>query len=137
MRVSVTFLGRRRPRAGTPSTTSPEPGHERTPPGGNMRRVVLLIMVLAVATMGVGLMAGTAGAQKAKKVTDCKKDKNLDAKITKAFNQYLGADTSAEKLKYIEDGPKIQPISDEGAAAAAAAGPTSSDTATQIFKLTA
>ena len=98
-----------------------------------MRRVVLL--VVAVSIMGIGLMAGPAGA--AKKITDCKKDKNLDANITKAFNQYLGAETSAEKLKYIQDGAKIQPISEEGAAAAAAAGQTSTTTATQIFKLTA
>jgi hypothetical protein len=98
-----------------------------------MRRVVLLLVAASI--MSVGLMAGPAGA--AKKITDCKKDKNLEANITKAFNAYLGGLTTAEKLKYIEDGPKIAPISDEGAAAAAAAGQTSTDTATQIFKVTA
>jgi hypothetical protein len=98
-----------------------------------MRRLVLLIV--SVAIVSIGFMTGPAGA--AKKITDCKKDKNLDANITKAFNQYLGAETSVEKLKYIEDGTKIQPISDEGARVAAASGQTTSDTATQIFKLTA
>jgi hypothetical protein len=39
-------------------------------------------------------------------------------------------------MTYIQDATKLAPISDKGAAAAAAAGQTSSDTATQIFKLT-
>jgi hypothetical protein len=98
-----------------------------------MRRVVLLIV--SVAIMSVGFMAGPAGA--AKKITDCKKDKNLDANITKAFNAFLGGLTTAEKMTYVQDGDKITPISDESARIAAASGQTTSDTATQIFKLTA
>jgi len=96
-----------------------------------MRRVVLLLVAAAI--MSVGLMAGTAGA--AKKITDCKKDKNLVANITKAFNTYLGGDTTAAKMVYIQDAAKLAPISDEGARLAAANGQTSADTATQIFKL--
>jgi hypothetical protein len=98
-----------------------------------MRRVVLVLVAASI--MAIGLMAGSAGA--AKKVTDCKKDKNLEASLTKAFNTYLGGLTTAEKLKYIEDGDKIAPISDEGARIAAQTGQTTADTATQIFKLTA
>jgi hypothetical protein len=100
-----------------------------------MRRLALVLLAVAVA--GVGITAAPAGAQKAKKVTSCQKDKKLDENIAKAFNQYLGAETTAEKLKYVQDGDKIAPISDEGAAAAAAAGQTSSATATQIYKVTA
>ena len=98
-----------------------------------MRRVVLLLVAAAI--MSVGLMAGPAGA--AKKVTDCKKDKNLVPSITKAFNTYLGGATTAEKMTYIQDAAKVAPISDEGAALAAANGQTNSTTATQIFKLEA
>ena len=99
-----------------------------------MRRLVLLIVAAAVMTVGV--LTGPAGAAKTKKITDCKKDKDLAANITKAFNTYLGGTTTAEKMTYIEDGDKIAPISDEGARIAAASGQTTSDTATQIFKLT-
>jgi hypothetical protein len=97
-----------------------------------MRRLVLLIVSAAI--VSVGFMAGPAGA--AKKITDCKKDKNLEANITKAFNLYLGGTTTAEKMTLVQDAAKLTPISDEGAAAAAAAGQTTSDTATQIYKLT-
>jgi hypothetical protein len=96
-----------------------------------MRRVLLLLVAAAI--MSVGLMAGTAGA--AKKITNCKKDKNLAANITKAFDTYLGGTTTAEKMTYIQDAAKLTPISDKGAAAAAAAGQTNTSTATQIFKL--
>jgi hypothetical protein len=99
-----------------------------------MRRLVLLIV--AVAVMTVGVLTGPAGAAKTKKITDCKKDKDLAANITKAFNTYLGGTTTAEKMTYIQDAAKLTPISDKGAAAAAAAGQTTSDTATQIYKLT-
>jgi hypothetical protein len=95
------------------------------------------VLLLAFAVVGVGITAAPAGAQKQKKITSCKKDKNLDENIAKAFNQYLGATTTTEKLTYVEDGAKIAPISDEGAAAAAAAGQTNPTTATQIYKVTA
>ena len=99
-----------------------------------MRRVVLVLVAIAV--MSVGVLTGPAGAAKTKKITDCKKDKNLAANITKAFNTYLGGTTTAEKMTYIQDAAKLTPISEKGAAAAAAAGQTTSDTATQIYKLT-
>ena len=98
-----------------------------------MRRVVLLLVAASI--MSVGLMAGPAGA--AKKITNCKKDKNLNANIAKAFDQYLSGDTTADKLKYIQDGDKIAPISDEGAAAAAAAGQTNTSTTTLTYNVQA
>jgi hypothetical protein len=98
-----------------------------------MRRVLLLLVAAAI--MSVGLMAGPAEA-KTKKITDCKKDKNLTANITKAFNTFLGGLTTAEKMTYVQDAAKVAQTSDKGAAAAADAGQTSTDTATQIFKLT-
>ena len=91
-----------------------------------MRRV--LLVVVAASVMCVGFIAGPASA--AKKITDCKKDKALAANIQKAFNQYLTADTAADKMKYVEDGTKIIPISEEGSRVAAANGQTSSTTTT-------
>ena len=73
-----------------------------------MRRVVLLLVAASI--MSVGLMTGPASA--AKKITDCKKDKNLVANITKAFDTYLGGTTTAEKMTYIQDAAKLTPISD-------------------------
>jgi len=101
-----------------------------------MRRVVLLLVAAAI--MSVGLMAGTAdAAKKPAKITDCKKDKNLNANIAKAFDTYLAGDTTAAKMQFIQDGDKVAPISDEGSRLAAANGQTNTTTATQTYNLQA
>ena len=100
-----------------------------------MRRVALLLV--AVSVLGIGITAGPAQAAKEKKITDCKKDKNLDANIAKAFDTYLSGDTTAIKMSLVEDGDKIAPISDKGAAAALANGQTNSSTTTQTFNVQA
>lgn len=100
-----------------------------------MRRV--LLVVIAATVMSLGFVAGPAEAAKTKKLTDCKKDKALNANIAKAFDAYLSGDTTAAKLLYIEDGAKIAPISDKGAAAALAAGQTSASTTTLTYNVQA
>ena len=93
-----------------------------------MRRVALVLVAASVLT--VGLTTGPASAQKAKKIVSCQKDKNINENIQTAFATYLTGVTTAEKMANIQDGDKIAPISDEGAAIAAANGQTSSATTT-------
>lgn len=90
-----------------------------------MRRVaILLATTLALSAF---VFAGPASAAKVK---SCQKDKKLAENIQTAFNQYLTSETSTDKMKLVEDGTKLIAISDEGSAAAAAAGQTSADKAT-------
>lgn len=91
-----------------------------------MRRVALLLAAAMV--LSISVFAGPASA--AKKVTSCQKDKNLAANIQTAFNQYLTSDSSTDKMKLVKDGQKLIAISEEGAAAARAAGQTQADKTT-------
>ena len=91
-----------------------------------MRRVVLLLVAAAI--MSVGLMAGPAGA--AKKITSCKADKKIDANIQAAFVPFFLGETSADRVKTVDDGAKITALLDESTAAARAGGQSSSSTAT-------
>lgn len=93
-----------------------------------MRRVALVLV--AVAVMSVGFTAGPASAQKGKKITSCKKDKKINENIQAAFVPFFLGETSAARAASVQDGEKIISILDESTAAAAAAGQTSSATAT-------
>ena len=100
-----------------------------------MRRVILVL--LAATVMSLGFTAGPADAAKTKKITDCKKDKALNANIAKAFDTYLSGDTVAIKMTYVENATKVQPISEKGAAAALAAGQTNTSTTTLTYNVQA
>jgi hypothetical protein len=95
-----------------------------------MRRVVVLIVAVAVATLGVGLTGGTAGAQKAKKIASCKKDKKLNENIQAAFVPFFLGETSAARASSVQDGEKIIPMLDKSTAAAQAGGQSTSSTVT-------
>jgi hypothetical protein len=95
-----------------------------------MRRVAIMLVAASVLGIIATATPASAASPAAKKITSCKKDKNLAANIQTAFNQYLTSDTSADKMKLIQDGTKLIAISDEGAAAAKAAGQTTSDKTT-------
>ena len=98
-----------------------------------MRRVAILLAGAIV----LSSMVFTAGPASAAKVKSCQKDKKIAENIQAAFNQYLTGETSTDKMKLIQDGTKLIAISDEGAAAALAAGQTSSDKTTLAVEIDA
>lgn len=102
-----------------------------------MRRVALLLVLTLV--VGVGFTASPAVAQKKKsaKITACKKDKNLNSNLEKAFDQFLTGSTTAEKMQYIEDGDKVGTFVEEGAKEAAERGQTNPNTANVTVNLQA
>jgi hypothetical protein len=93
-----------------------------------MKRVALLLV--AVAVMSTGVLAGPASAQKTKKVTVCKKDKNINTNIQQAFVPFFLGETSAARVAGVKDGTKITSLLDESTAAAQAGGQSNSTTVT-------
>jgi hypothetical protein len=100
-----------------------------------MRRVAALLVAASISSLAFGLFAGPASA--AAKVTDCKKDKKLNPNITKALDAYLTGATSADQMKFVQNGAKIVPFSEQSRQEAAAKGQTSADTKTLTFGLKA
>lgn len=86
-----------------------------------MRRIALVLVAASVLSLGV--TAGPAfAAKKPAKITDCKKDKSLNANITKAFDTYLSGDTTDQQMSLVEKGDVLKPIAEESAAATKASG---------------
>lgn len=98
-----------------------------------MRRFALMLVVVSV--LGAGVAAGPAHA--AKKITNCKKDKNLNENLMTSFDAFLAGSTTAEKVKYIENGDKVAKFVEEGNQEAVARGQTSSDKANVTVNLEA
>jgi hypothetical protein len=99
-----------------------------------MRKSIAAFAAVALgATMTVVAAAGTAGASAASKETKCS---SSSAKgIKKSWNQFLGAPTAAQKVKYVDQGAKIQDSVDKSNAAALAAGltkPTQTNVSTSV-----
>lgn len=93
-----------------------------------MRRVAILLVAASV--LGIAVSAGPASAAKEKKITSCKKDKNLDENIQAAFIPFFTGKTGAERVANVEDGDKITAIVQESTDAAAAGGQTTAGTIT-------
>lgn len=95
-----------------------------------MRRVAILLA--ATMALSAFVFAGPASAANptAKKITECKKDKKINANIQAAFAPFFLGETAADKAANVQDGEKIIPQLEKSTAAAQAGGQSNSSTVT-------